>query len=303
MPKGPTKFEATPSGLYAYSPIARFLESIRERKGMIVKPTKRVVSEPKRSESSKCFVQDDIMKARQGYTKRQFEKAELPQELVKAMCVPTTQSMRAVLRQNLITSCLISPKDVDRVYKIFRPDPAAIKGKTIQRPPPAICTDSIDIPKYILQTHCNVELCMDMMFICKLGFLTSIDRSVRYQGLLYNVKADGTGFVDAMQMISNIYNCAGFIIRTVHCDQQFESIADKVERKLNIYMNCVGTQDHVSEAEHNQHTTKERFLSVTHGLYFNQMPPVMIKKLAAQCTQGLNYVHPKMGCPPFTVLT
>jgi hypothetical protein len=45
---------------------------------MIVKPTKQVVkSEPKVSESSKCFVQDDIMKARQGYTKHQFEKAEL----------------------------------------------------------------------------------------------------------------------------------------------------------------------------------------------------------------------------------
>jgi hypothetical protein len=64
MPEGPTKFEATPSGLYAYTPSARFLESIHEKKGMIVKPTKRVVkSELKVSESSKCFVQDDIMKA------------------------------------------------------------------------------------------------------------------------------------------------------------------------------------------------------------------------------------------------
>ena len=99
---------------------------------MIVKPTKRVVkSEPKASANSKCFVQDDIMKARQGYTKRQFEKAELSQELAKAMCVPTTQSMRSVLRQNLIASCPISPKDVDRAYKIFGPDPAAIKGKTV----------------------------------------------------------------------------------------------------------------------------------------------------------------------------
>jgi hypothetical protein len=167
------------------------------------------------------------------------------------------------------------------VYKIFGPDPAAIKGKTVRRPPPAICTDSIDIPKYILQTHRNMELCMDMMFICKLGFLTSIDRSVRYRGLLYKVKADGTGFIEAMHLISNVYNCAGFVIRAVHCDQQFESIAPKVERELNIYMNCVGTQDHVSEAERNQRTIKERFRSVSHGLHFNRMPPLMIQKLAA----------------------
>jgi hypothetical protein len=122
---------------------------------------------------------------------------------------------------------------------------------------------------------------MDMMFICKLGFLTSIDRSVQYRGLLYNVKADGTGFLEAMRLISNVYNRAGFVIRAVHCDQQFESIAPKVERELNIYMNCVGTQDHVSEAERNQCTIKERFRSVSHGLHFNRMPPLMIQKLAA----------------------
>jgi hypothetical protein len=207
--------------------------------------------------------------------------------------------MRSVLRQNLIASCPISPKDVDRAYKIFGPDPAAIKGKTVQYPPPAICTDSVDIPKYILQTHRNMELCMDMMFICKLGFLTSIDRSVRYQGLLYNVKADGTGFIQAMRLISIAYNCAGYIIRAMHCDQQFESITSKVESKLHIYMNCVGTQDHVSEAECNQHTIKERFCSVSHGLHFNRMPPVMIQKLAAHCAQGLNYVPPKDGVSSF----
>ena len=74
-----------------------------------------------------------------------------------------------------------------------------------------VTNDVIDIPRYILQTHCNVELCIDMMFICKQGMLSGIDRGIKYRSLAIHVKANGEGFVEALRKMSLFYNRAGFI--------------------------------------------------------------------------------------------
>ena len=105
--------------------------------------------------------------------------------------MPTDQSLHFVLCQNILQHSPVTPSDVDRAFKIFGPKQAALKGKSVRTLPPIVPTETIDIPWYIIQTHRSVELCIDMLFLCKLGMLAGIDRSIRYRSLAVHVKAMG----------------------------------------------------------------------------------------------------------------
>jgi hypothetical protein len=59
-----------------------------------------------------------------------------------------------------------------------------------------------------------------------------------------------------LDMVLQLYNSAGFHIKTIHCNGEFRAMMDKVKDDLGVCMNFTNTLDHVPGAERNNRTIK-----------------------------------------------
>ena len=74
----------------------------------------------------------------------------------------------------MIKDCPVLEKDVDVAMAVFGPDISTIKGKTPRRTPRAILQDVMAVPPELIRKHSSIELCIDVMYVNQIGFLTSI---------------------------------------------------------------------------------------------------------------------------------
>jgi hypothetical protein len=64
-------------------------------------------------------------------------------------------------------------------------------------------------------------------------------------------------YYQVLDMVLQLYNSAGFHIKTIHCNREFHVMMDIVKDGLGICMNFTNALDHVPEAERNNRTIKE----------------------------------------------
>jgi len=58
-----------------------------------------------------------------------------------------------LVRLNLLKDCPITNSDIIHANKIFGPDLANIRGKTVRLKPEHVQTEYVDIPRVILDVH------------------------------------------------------------------------------------------------------------------------------------------------------
>ena len=81
--------------------------------------------------------------------------------------------------------------------------------------------------------------------------LTAIDPTIRFCSVVPVESRAHTAYFHSLDVILRHYNSAGFLIRTFHCDREYESMMDSIKDDLNVTMNYTNAGDHVPEAERN----------------------------------------------------
>jgi hypothetical protein len=97
--------------------------------------------------------------------------------------------------------------------------------------------DLIEIPAELKAQHKNLTFCMDLMYVCGMPLFTGIDRSIKFRIAEPIKNCTSQELYKAMDKAFCIYNKAGFHITTVHCDQEFKHLMDKVSDDLDMEMN------------------------------------------------------------------
>merc|ERR1739836_180671 len=195
------------------------------------------------------------------------------------MGAPSPRNFKAILRQNLIHNCPVTPSDVDRAEEIYGPDISTLKGKSTRRNHGRVKDDHIEIPRWLVEENSEVELCIDGMEVSGLKFLTSIDTTIRYRGAIYIPSKEHDQYYKAIDKLLRTYNQAGFTITTIHCDREFNEMIDLIKDELDITIIPTSVQEHQPEAERNSRTIKERCRSAFHQLLYKGIPKEMIKYL------------------------
>ena len=90
------------------------------------------------------------------------------------------QNFKKALRSNIIKDCPVIEKDVDLAEAIFGLDVATLKGKTARRTPKWIVTDVVTVPPKLVLKHSSIILWIDVIYINKIGFMTSIGYPLYY---------------------------------------------------------------------------------------------------------------------------
>jgi len=81
---------------------------------------------------------------------------------------------------NTIKNNPVTVDDINIAEKVYGPDIGSLKGKTTRRKPKPVVKDYVEIPRELKETHQDVELAIDTMFVSKIPFLTTISKNIMY---------------------------------------------------------------------------------------------------------------------------
>ena len=91
---------------------------------------------------------------------------------------PNDHDFLGMVRANYIMNCPVTKSAVKNANLIFGPDLAGVRGRTVRRPPEAVRTDFVHIPRIFLDRHQMIMLTADIMFVNGVPFLVSLARSL-----------------------------------------------------------------------------------------------------------------------------
>jgi len=125
---------------------------------------------------------------------------------------------------NSIKNCPVTTEDIDLAEKIYGPDVASLKGKTVHQSPAPIVNDVIEIPRELIASQYNVNLCIDTMFVNSLSFLTTVSKAIKFRTCDYTPNRKVVEYKTALTKVIRQYTDAGFKIRCIFSDQEFQPV-------------------------------------------------------------------------------
>ena len=80
----------------------------------------------------------------------------------------------------MILNCPVTVEDFIRADKIYGRDINSLKGKTTRTQPTRLVTDYVKIPPSVLEKNKHVTLSIDIMYVNRTPFMTTISRNIKF---------------------------------------------------------------------------------------------------------------------------
>ena len=241
-----------------------------------------------------CFVETVADNAK-WYTPRQFDLAKRARKLMHSLGCPTVQDLKNIIKMNSIQNNPVTVDDVNLSEKIFGPDIASLKGKTVRKKPAPFRKDTVEIPPELKEHQNDVDLCFDLLFVNQEPFLTTVSKRLLYRTASPVDDKKSKTLIESMDKVLRIYKRGGFNVKYFYCDQEFKQLCDHFDRDpYNIVSDLVNSQQHQPEAERNNRVIQERIRAIMNVIPFN-LPRIMIKYLVMEAARKLNFFPPKGG--------
>jgi Reverse transcriptase (RNA-dependent DNA polymerase) len=224
------------------------------------------------------------------YTRRQVDAADLAKRVYSLIGRPSHATFTKMIRENQLDGCPITVDDANRALKIYGPDVTALRGKTVRRQVEHIPSNQVDpVLTSILKAHGNITLCLDILFVDGLVFVTTVSRNLHFI-TIDNIPSRHIEkcVIPSFKKVYNVYKSRGFSIKMVHADEEFTSMRDKLLELDGIGLNIAATNEHVPEVERVIRTIKERNRATTDALPFVNYPKVMKMEMLKNAVIWLN---------------
>ena len=182
LPDRKVRFEELDNGLNVFIPKqyrnVQFLSSIEENKGF--------------------------------FTKNQFERAKKARDLYHAIGTPSINDFKAILCMNMISNNPVTTEDINVSERIFGPDIGALKGKTTRKKPIKVIDDHIKIPKELIASQHAITLCIDIMNVNGLQFVTKISKNLQYRTAQFTSSRSPREYAKVIKEVIAMYRKGGF---------------------------------------------------------------------------------------------
>ena len=169
-------------------------------------------------------------------------------------------------------NCPITSHDVANARTIFGPDLASIRGKTVRRTPEPVVTDYVAVPRTLIEANKVITLAADVFFVDGTAFLLTVARRIKFVTAEHVPVRTATSLSRHLKRVLEVYGRAGFVVRTILMDGEFEKIKPLMP---SIECNTTAAKEHVSEAEQMVRTVKERMRGLLATLPFSHVPKRM----------------------------
>jgi hypothetical protein len=221
----------------------------------------------------------------EGFTKKQVQRATLARRLMAMIGAPTAREFQGLVRHNLLMDCPISTDDITNAHTIFGPDLANIRGKTVRRKPEHVHSEIVAIPQQLLDCHSSVTLTADVMFVNTIPFLVLSSRNINLTTIEHVPQRTAAKLGSLLQRIINVYARAGFTVRTILMDNEFEKVKDHLP---HVTLNTTAAAEHVGDIERRIRVIKECCRGIICTLPYRRLPQVMLIHLLHHVVMWLN---------------
>ena len=122
-------------------------------------------------------------------------------------------------------------------------------------------------------TQCDVCLYIDIMYSNGMPFLTTISKNIKYCTAMWVADCTAPTIASLVESILKIYQWAGFQVTEVCANHKFNPVLQVLQDSGWSFMtNFANAQEHVPEAEHNNHVLKEHIHTTYHGIPYKMIP-------------------------------
>lgn len=147
-----------------------------------------------------------------------------------------------------------------------------------------------EIPEQLSAELSKVTMSLDIFFVDRIPFLTSISRKILFSTTraLKNREHD-TVFAGIMEIVS-FYKMHNHEREFILSDNEFGPLKERLREKAGTEMNLSAPNEHVPEVERNIKLIKERLRSVLAGMSYKKIPKNFKRELVLTCVSMLNMV-------------
>jgi len=185
----------------------------------------------------------------------QISQAKSAWELLHALGCPSIAYLKQVIKINSIKNIPVTTEDIALAKKIYGPDLASLKGKTVHQSPAPVVNDVIEIPRELIPSQYNVDLFIDTMFVNSLEFFTRVSKPMKFKTCDYTPNRKVVKYKKALTRVICQYTDTGFSIRCIFSDQELQRVLQNLkEATPYIDFTLENSNEHVPEAEQNNHT-------------------------------------------------
>jgi len=155
----------------------------------------------------------------EGYSHHKAKKAKEARHIQGMIANPTEREFAGMVREQLLTNCPVTVRDVDNANQNFGPDLANLRGKMTRTKPERVRVEYVQIPRDFVQLHKYVTLVADVMVMNGLPFLVTSLRDFSLVTIKHLPSRTAKRLVQTLERVFRIYLTAGFIVQTTMMDR------------------------------------------------------------------------------------
>ena len=115
------------------------------------------------------------------YTQQKYERSKIVREIYQTVDYPFIKDYKNIIKVNTIKNCPVTIEYIDIFGEIFGPDIYTLKVNTVNTKPKAVVDDYIDILQELKDTHQNIYIFDDIIYIRGQMFLLATSKTIRHQ--------------------------------------------------------------------------------------------------------------------------
>ena len=172
-----------------------------------------------------------------------------------------------MIKKNMINNCPVTVEDVMRAERINNPSVHVLKGKTVRTKPILVVTDYVAVPHAIFEENRNVTLSVDVMFVNRIPFLTSISRNLKFTIAETLQNRTTSQLVQCVTNVKALYAKRGFNVSTALMDGEFVPMSTAL-LKMGVLLNIASVSEHVPDIERQHRVIKEQSRACRHSHWY-----------------------------------
>lgn len=157
-------------------------------------------------------IMQTVEQNKEGYTNREITRARTARKLHNILMFPSKRTCRNAV-QTVLHNCKTTTSDIDAADKIFGPNLAIVKGKTVWKKIHGVKDTVEPVPGAIMDKMSELTLCIDIFYVNNVPFIITMSKGIRFLTMqpLKNHKA--TTIKDALTTTKQLYHHCGFKIK------------------------------------------------------------------------------------------
>ena len=121
-----------------------------------------------------------VQKNDEEYSQHQIQDAKKACDFYAKVGYTSVRDFKTIISKNLNLNCPMTASVVVRADKIYGQDILSLKGKITRTKPKPLVIDYLVMPKNILENNKKITLSIDIMFVNKIMFITTINRHIKF---------------------------------------------------------------------------------------------------------------------------